>query len=104
MQSRAAEGDTLDEQFYANVGDHTWEGFSEREALAAEFAERFALDHLNMDDAFWARLRGAYTDDEIVDLGICVGMWLSQGRFNRVFDIDGACRIPVAGQAPVPGT
>ena len=57
-----------------------------------------------MDDAFWSRLRGAYTDGEIVDLGICVGMWLSQGRLNRVLDIDGACRVPVAGEAPVPGT
>lgn len=104
VQARADEADTVDEEFYAHVGDHGWDGFSEREALAAEFAERFALDHLAMDDAFWTRLREAYTDEEIVDLGICVGMWLSQGRLNRVLDIDGACRIPTPDGAPVPGT
>jgi alkylhydroperoxidase family enzyme len=94
VESRADEADTLDEEFYAHVGDHGWSGFSEREALAAEFAERFATDHLSMDDEFWGRLRRAFTDAEIVDLGICVGMWVSQGRLNRVLDIDGPCRIP----------
>src|SRR3954454_9134825 len=38
---------------------------SERERLAAEFAERFALDHQNMDDALWQRLHAAYSDKEI---------------------------------------
>jgi hypothetical protein len=29
-----------------------------------------------------------------VDLALCVGSWLALGRFNQVFDIDGACRVP----------
>ena len=95
VKDRAAEADTIDEAFYAHVGDTEWSGFSERERLAAEFAERYALDHTNMDDDLWARLHASFTDDEIVDLGICVGSWLAYGRFNRVFDIDGACRIPL---------
>ena len=78
------------------------EGFSEREALAAEFAERFALDHLSMDDPFWVRLRGAFTDSEIVDLGLCVGMWVSQGRLNQILDVDGGCRVP-SPDAPLTG-
>lgn len=48
-----------------------------------------------MDDELWARLHAAFTDDELVDLGICVGAWMALGRFNRVFDIDGACRVPL---------
>jgi alkylhydroperoxidase family enzyme len=40
-------------------------GLTEREALAAEFARRFATDHLGMDDAFWARLHAAFSDDEL---------------------------------------
>lgn len=94
VAARATEADSIDEEFYAHVGDADWDGFTEREALAAEFAERFALDHLSMDDAFWARLRSAFTDAEIVELGLCVGMWVSQGRLNRILDVDGACRIP----------
>ncbi|MEY2568185.1 MAG: hypothetical protein QOE35_2714 [Actinomycetota bacterium] len=86
--------DAVPEAFYANVGAD-WDGFSEREMLAAQFAERFALDHLGMDDAFWSRLHAAFTDDELVDLGLCVGAWIAFGRLNRVFDVDGACRVPL---------
>jgi alkylhydroperoxidase family enzyme len=83
------------EEFYAHVGTD-WDGFTERERLAAEFAERFAIDHLSMDDAFWARLHAAFSDDELVDLGLCVGAWIAFGRLNRVFDVDGACRVPLS--------
>ena len=81
VASRAAEADSIDEEFYAHVGDPTWSGFSEREILAAEYAALFAENHLAMDDAFWARMRGAFTDAEIVDLSICVGMWLSRASW-----------------------
>jgi len=86
--------DAVPEEFYANVGTD-WDGFSERERLAATFAERFALDHLSMDDAFWSSLHAAFSDDELVDLGLCVGAWIAFGRLNRVFDVDGACRVPL---------
>src|SRR5580692_6861604 len=57
--TRAKDGVHLgaDEPFYAEVSD--WRSsttLSVREKGAAEFAERFALDHLAMDDEFWARL------------------------------------------------
>ena len=81
-----------DDEFYAHVGQG-WDGFSVREALAAEFAERFAVDHLGMDDAFWDRMRGAYSDEEIVELGLCVGSWVAFGRLQRVLGVD-ACRVP----------
>jgi alkylhydroperoxidase family enzyme len=81
------------EEFYAHVGED-WDGFTERERLAAVFAEKFALDHRSMDDDLWARLHAAFSDDELVDLGLCVGAWIAFGRLNRVFDVDGACRVP----------
>ncbi|MEI7623800.1 MAG: carboxymuconolactone decarboxylase family protein [Actinomycetes bacterium] len=100
--ARASEAGDIDEEFYAHVGDASWQGFTERETLAVEFAERFALDHLSMDDPFWARLRSAFSDSEIVDLGLCVGMWISQGRLNQILDVDGACRVP-APDGPLTG-
>ena len=87
--------DGLDESFYEG------EGQSEREALAAEFATRFASDHLAMDDDLWARLHASYSDDELVDLGLAVASWLALGRVNQVFGVDGACRIPPRGYTPV---
>lgn len=101
--SRADEAESIDEEFYRHIGYGTWSGFSTREALAAEFAERFALAHLEMDDEFWTRMRSSFTDAEIVELGTCVGMWLSQGRLNRVLDIDGPCRIPNPDAPPTGG-
>ena len=88
--------DGPDEAFYDALlaGDPAAASLSERESLAAEFAEAFAVDHLSMDEALWARLRAAYGGGELVELAMCVGSWLAFGRINRVFDVDGACRIP----------
>ncbi len=87
--------DGLDESFYEG------KGHSERESLAAEFANRFASDHLRIDDDLWDRLHASYSDDELVDLGLSVASWLALGRVNQVFGVDGACRIPPRGYAPV---
>ena len=43
-------------------------GLSVRERLAAEFAERFAIDHLAMDDELWGRLHDAFAEAELADL------------------------------------
>ncbi len=96
VPSRAAEAATVDvsEDFYRAVLDGTGEGLSERERCAAEFARLYCEDHTSLDDAFWARLRAAFSDEELVDLALSVGSWLALGRFNQVFDIDGGCRVP----------
>lgn len=89
--ARAKQGDEagIDEGFYAEVPD--WKAstrLTEREALAAEFAQRFALDHLAMDDAFWARLRAGFADDEIADLTMCCAAWLGMGRAMAVIGVE----------------
>jgi alkylhydroperoxidase family enzyme len=88
--TRARDGADVgaDEPFYAEVTD--WRAstaLSERERAAAEFAERFALDHLAMDDEFWARMHAAYGDDELADLTICCGMFLGMGRTLAVVGV-----------------
>ena len=95
VPGRAAHPGEVPEEFYEHLAsDPAWEGFSERERLAAQFARRFASDHRSMDGLFWERLHAAYSDGELVALGLCVASWLALGRFNQVFDIDGACRVP----------
>lgn len=90
-----ADPDAVPEEFYDNVGvKPDWPGFSERERLAAELADRYARDHLGIDEDLWRRLHANFDDDELVDLALCIASWLALGRFNQVFDIDGACRIP----------
>jgi alkylhydroperoxidase family enzyme len=87
-RAAGAEAAELDEGFYAEVP--AWRDsplLSERERLAAEFAQRFALDHLAMDDEFWSRLRDAYPDDEIADLTMSCAMWLGLGRALTVIGV-----------------
>ena len=78
----------IDDGFYGEVAN--WREstvLTEREQLAAEFAQRFAIDHLAMDDAFWGRLRAAFRDDELADLTICCGMFLGMGRTLAVIGV-----------------
>jgi alkylhydroperoxidase family enzyme len=85
--THAAEHD-IDDGFYAEVaGWATSTVLTERERLAAEFAQRFALDHQAMDDELWVRLRAAYADDELADLTMSCGMWLGLGRTLAVLGV-----------------
>lgn len=88
--TRARDGLTAgaDEGFYEEVTNwRTSPSLSDRERLAAEFAERFAIDHQGMDDQFWARLRAAFSDDELADLVICCGTFLGLGRVLAVIGV-----------------
>ena len=77
------------EEMYAHVAEYRErEDYSDREKLAIEYAERFALDHTSMDEAFFARLRAHFRDDEVLDLGICVMAFLGMGRLLAVLEID----------------
>ncbi|MGA2837168.1 MAG: carboxymuconolactone decarboxylase family protein [Acidimicrobiales bacterium] len=94
VPARGASPDEVPESLYEAVLSGDDAELTERERLAAEFARRFATEHRGMDVDLWSRLHVEYTDDELVDLALCVGSWLAFGRFNQVFDIDGACRVP----------
>jgi len=82
------------EEMYAHVAEYRErDEYSEREKLAIEFAERFALDHTNLDDDFWRRLRAPYADEEILDLTICIGTFIALGRMLAVLGVDPACSV-----------
>ena len=79
----------VEEDFYAHVADHaTAPQYSDQERLAIAYAERFAVDHLAIDDAFFLQLRNAFTDPEILDLTICLAAFLGLGRLLRTLGID----------------
>ena len=87
-RARQGEAAGADEGFYAEVTD--WRAstaLSTRERLAAEFAERFAIDHLAMDDDLWRRLREAFSDEELADLTICCATVLGLGRALAVMGV-----------------
>ena len=61
--------------------------FSDRERLALEYAERLAVDHHNMDDGFFDRLRTEFDDAEILELGMMAGQYIGFGRLLMVLDL-----------------
>ena len=81
----------VDEALYESVADPTTGGYSAAELLAIEYAEKFALDHRSIDDAFFDRMKAEFSDAEILELTAMIGSWLAFGRLNAVLDISEAC-------------
>ena len=62
--------------------------FSPRENLAIEYAERMALDHQNIDDELFDRLHKAFSDQQILELGMMIGQFSGVGRLLAVMDLE----------------
>jgi alkylhydroperoxidase family enzyme len=89
------DGEKVEDSFIDAVTDwRTTDAFDERTRLAAEYAERYALDHHGIDDQFWARMSAHYSQAEIVELSMSIGSWLAFGRLNHVLGLDVMCVLP----------
>lgn len=78
----------IDDGFYVELSN--WaksDALTDRERLAAEFGQRFALDHHTMDDEFFDRMREAFSDDELADLTMCCATFLGLGRALAVMGV-----------------
>ena len=83
-------------ELYENVAAYaTYPGYTPRQRLAIEYAERFANEHASIDDAFFGRLRELFSDEEILDLTLCVAVFLGLGRSLTVLGVDQSCAIDV---------
>jgi AhpD family alkylhydroperoxidase len=83
-------------ELYDHVADYaTYPGYTDRQRLAIEYAEKFATDHAALDDAFFAGLRAAFNDEEILDLTLCVAVFLGLGRTLAVLGVDQSCAIDI---------
>jgi len=92
--SVVAAGVTDDE--YAHVEQwRDWPGYTVRQRLAIEYAERFAADHRSIDDALFARLRAEFTDAEILDLTLCCAVFVGLGRTLEVLGIVDNCALDI---------
>ena len=87
-RARGAIADGLSDDLYQQVhrySDHP--GFTDRERLAAEYAERFAIDHTAVDVDLWDRLRAHFSDTELLELTVTIGFCVGIGRAYHVLDI-----------------
>ena len=81
-------------ELYEHVAEYrTYPGYTERQRLAIEYAERFTLDHRGLDDDLFGRLRHRFSDAEILDLTLCCAIFLGLGRTLEVLGIDEACAV-----------
>ena len=84
------------EDSYAHLDEwRDWPGYSDRQRLAIEYAERFAADHRGIDDELFDRLRIHFADDEILDLTLCLAVYLGLGRTLEVLHINEATDLDV---------
>ena len=83
-----AQGET-DEDFYAHVASsHGDDRYTPQEKMAIDYAERFAVAHTGIDDAYFDQLREHFTDAEILDLTICIATFVALGRTLNVLGIE----------------
>jgi alkylhydroperoxidase family enzyme len=83
-------------ELYSNVAQYaTYPGYTPRQRLAIEYAERFATAHVSIDDAFFERLRDVFSDEEVLDLTLCIAVFLGLGRSLAVLGVDQSCAIDV---------
>jgi alkylhydroperoxidase family enzyme len=59
-----------------------------REALGVSLAERMALDPHTVTDAFFAKLREHFSDDEIVEMVFACGIFNWGNKFNITMNLD----------------
>ena len=98
------DGETVEDGFDAAVEQwQTTGAFDDRTRLAAEYAERYAIDHHNLDDEFWKRMFEHYSQAEVVELSMAIGSWLAFGRLNHVLGVDTACTLSVRDSDPSTG-
>ncbi|MEM9620503.1 MAG: hypothetical protein AAF993_02570 [Pseudomonadota bacterium] len=62
--------------------------FTEPERMALEYADRMALDHHNIDDGFFERMRVHFNDEQILELGMMIGQFIGFGRLLMVLDLE----------------
>jgi len=83
-------------ELYDHVSEWaTYPGYTHRQRLAIEYAERFATAHDGIDDELFGRLRVAFTDAELLDLTLCVAVYLGLGRTLAVLGVDQSCAIDI---------
>jgi alkylhydroperoxidase family enzyme len=91
----------LTEAHYANVANwETWDGFTDADRVGIEFAEKFALRHQQLDDAFFARMKQHYTDAEIFEISVAVGTWMAMGRITMIMDVHVSCPLVLPLEEP----
>ncbi|MBM3218390.1 MAG: hypothetical protein FJZ38_06845 [Candidatus Rokubacteria bacterium] len=78
------------EEKIAAIDDERSDRLSPRERMAVRYAEKLAVDHRNVDDAFWAELRRHFSEADILELTLHATLYIGFGRFNEIIGLEPA--------------
>ena len=72
------------------------DAYDKRERLALELSERMTYTRRRVTDAFFARLRAEFSEEELVELAAAIALENFRSKFNPVFGIEanGLCHLP----------
>ena len=88
----------LSEDDYLHVGNRDdYDGYSQAERDALEYCEKYATDHMSIDQAFMDRMVEHYSDELMVDMTLSIGCWIAFGRINQVMDVSVSCPLRMKG-------
>ena len=59
--------------------------YTERERLALAYAEKLAVAHHDIDDAFFDQLKTEFNDAEILELGMLTGQYIGFATTSTVY-------------------
>jgi AhpD family alkylhydroperoxidase len=85
LRYSTAMDDGVDEDLVCSLEKPQESGdLTEAERAALAYADRFATDHLSIDDALFARLREHFGERELMDLLFQVATFVGYGRMGAV--------------------
>lgn len=88
VRYRDADGDEVDETLVCQLSDHQVAGdLTDAEKAALDFADKFANEHLSIDDAVIESLKSFFTEAEIIELGMNVALCVGFGRLAASLDL-----------------
>ena len=76
--------------------------YDERPRAALSYAEAITW-RLNPDDAFWERLHGQFTEEELVELACFISLTMGQQSWIRLLNIDHPQVMAGTSAAMAPG-
>jgi alkylhydroperoxidase family enzyme len=74
------------------------ENLDEREKLAIDLGERFATNHLAIDDAYFEKLEAHFSEAELIELMLHCALYVGMGRMAALLDMTE--ELPAGFQRP----
>jgi len=85
----------MTEEMIEQVLDHRNSDLDDRVKVAMDLTEDFINNHARgVNDELMSSLKKHFSEQQVVELTIAIGIWDSVHKFNNVFDID----PPVTGE------